>query len=82
LDSTSRSVVSSLHLKRNATLRLEGIAGISATDVWAVGFAKENWDGTSCGIVTSPAVGQLKGMATLGNGTVVIVSSGVTILEK
>ena len=38
----------------NATTSLTAIAAISASDIWAVGFAIENWNGTSWSIVTSP----------------------------
>jgi hypothetical protein len=35
----------------------------------------EHWDGTSWSIVSSPAVGELAGVAALSDGTVVAVSN-------
>jgi hypothetical protein len=64
---------------------LNAIAAISASDIWAVGTTGiENWNGTSWSLLTFPSgvSGALNAAAALGDGTVVIVSSGGTILEN
>jgi hypothetical protein len=81
-DGTSFSVVSSPDPFPNGTTSLQGIAAISANDIWAVGFAAEHWDRTSWSIITTPSgVYGLDAVAALGDGTVVVVSGG-TILEN
>ena len=61
---------------------LNGTAAISANDIWAVGFAAEQWNGTSWSIITTPGpgVGQLDGVTVLSDGTVVAVSNEGYIL--
>jgi hypothetical protein len=84
-DGTSWSIVPSPNPNvKNPTVgsRLNGIAAISANDIWAVGFndaatLTEHWDGTSWKIVNSPNPGDLEnrfsGVTALGDGTVAAV---------
>lgn len=78
-DGTSWSIVSSPNPNSNVTSILEGIAAISANDIWAVGNAagwfSEHWDGTSWSIVNNRTAGELFGVTALSNGTVVAVGS-------
>jgi hypothetical protein len=63
--------------------QLEGIAAISATDIWAVGFSEgstltEHWDGKSWKVIKSPNPGQsnfLAGVTALSDGTVAAVGN-------
>jgi hypothetical protein len=69
----------------NAAGNLQAIAAISANDIWAVGTTGiEDWNGTTSSFVTFPSgvSGTLDAVAALSDGTVVIVSSGGTILEN
>jgi hypothetical protein len=78
-DGTSFKVVPSPDPKPNATLRLQGIAAISTSDIWATGSTGiEHWDGSSWSLVSAPGGA---GVTALGDGTVVVVSGG-TILEN
>jgi hypothetical protein len=69
---------------------LVGVAAVSANDIWSVGSIDgdqtltEHWDGTSWTIVTIPSgiSGELDALAALSDGTVVLVSSGGSILEN
>jgi len=70
---------------------LSGIAAVSATDIWAVGYTTdpntglqrtltEHWDGTSWSVIASPNAtstgsGTLAGVTALSNGTVVAVGT-------
>jgi hypothetical protein len=61
--------------------RLNGIAAISANDIWAVGTNEdatltEHWDGTRWRVINSPSPGQsnsLSGVTALSDGTVAAV---------
>jgi len=62
---TSWSVVSSPNVGSDDVLN--GVAVVSATDIWAVGYANnesqtliEHWNGTSWSVVSSPNVGTFK----------------------
>jgi hypothetical protein len=78
-DGTKFSVVSSPDPKPNATLNLEGVAAVSANNIWAVGTTGiENWNGTSWSLVSTTFGAAV---SALSDGTVVVVSSG-TILEN
>jgi len=62
---------------------LNGIAAVSANDIWAVGGATgvgpitEQWDGTSWAILPTPAgVNALNGVTALSDGIVVAVGVG------
>jgi hypothetical protein len=63
--------------------RLNGIAAISANDIWAVGTNEnstltEHWDGKSWRVVNSPNPGQsnsLSGVTALSDGTVAAVGN-------
>jgi hypothetical protein len=70
----SWSVVPSPIARTNTSSGLDGIAAVSATNVWAVGTTEiaENWDGTSWNMVPS-GVTSLTGLSALGDGTVVAV---------
>src|SRR5262249_36987869 len=65
---------------------LEGIAAISANDIWAVGVTSsgtltEHWDGKNWKIVASPSPGQnnqLLGVTALSDSTVAAVGSQVS----
>jgi hypothetical protein len=81
-DGTKFSLVPSPDPKPGATVYLSGIAAISASDIWAVGFAIEQWNGTSWSIIASPAVGQLQGVTALSDGTVTAVSNQGYILQN
>jgi hypothetical protein len=64
---------------------LRSIAAISTNDIWAVGTTGiEHWNGASWSLLTFPSgvSGELAAVAALSDGTVVIVSSGGTILEN
>ncbi len=72
--------------------RLNGVAAVSASDVWAVGSSTtssgvgqtltEHWNGTSWNVVTSPNVGtssnQLNGVAAVSASDVWAVGSSIT----
>jgi hypothetical protein len=85
-DGTNWSIVSSPDPNRNIGYNLQGIAAISASDIWAAGTVGiENWNGTSWSLVSpvpSGVSGALDAIAALSDGTVVIVSSGGAILEN
>jgi hypothetical protein len=85
-DGTSWSTVSSPDPNRHIGYNLQGIVAISAGDIWADGSVGiENWNGTSWSIVSdapSGVSGALGAAAALSDGTVVIVSSGGTIIEN
>jgi hypothetical protein len=85
-DGTSWSIVPSPNPNGKNPIQgsqLEGIAAISATDIWAVGFNEgstltEHWDGTSWKVVNSPNPGQsnfLAGVTALSDGTVAAVGN-------
>jgi hypothetical protein len=85
-DGTSWSIVPSPDPDKNTpqqSSKLEGIAAISATDIWAVGFNQgatltEHWDGMNWKIVNSPNPGQnnqLFGVTALSDGTVAAVGT-------
>jgi hypothetical protein len=81
---TSWSQVGSSDPNAQHFYNLAGIAAISASDIWAAGTVGiENWNGTSWSIVSTPSgVGDLHGVATLSDGTVVVVSSSGAIIEN
>jgi hypothetical protein len=68
---------------------LAGIAALSASDIWAVGYTTdpsgiqrtlaEHWDGTSWSVITSPnatsSSNSLNGVTALSGGTVVAVGT-------
>jgi hypothetical protein len=82
-DGTSWSIVASPNPAPGANSNVQGIAAISANDIWAVGSigaAKtltEHWDGTSWSIIPSPSPAanqnELFAVTALGDGTVVAV---------
>jgi hypothetical protein len=88
-DGTSWSIVSSPDPTNSPCLDsfLNGIAAISASDIWAVGLnatnlggqatLTEHWNGTSWKIINSPNPGNFKnalfGVSTLSDGTVAAV---------
>jgi hypothetical protein len=83
-DGTSWSIVSSPNPNKNnpqQSAKLDGIAAISANDIWAVGTngnstLTEHWDGTRWRVINSPNPGQsnsLAGVTALSDGTVVAV---------
>ena len=88
-DGTSWSIVSSPAPTKSSCLdsSLRGIAAISVSDIWAVGFndtnlggwgtLTEHWNGTSWKIIGSSNPGNFKnalfGVSTLSDGTVVAV---------
>jgi hypothetical protein len=89
-DGTSWSFVSSPNPTPSPGLfgTLDGIAAISANDIWAVGERNtssgpatltEHWDGTSWTIISSPNPGtasnSLFGVTALSDGTVVAVGT-------
>jgi hypothetical protein len=85
-DGTSWSIVSSPDPNSNNPIhgsRLNGIAAISANDIWAVGTNEnstltEHWDGMSWKVINSPNPGQsnsLSGVTALSDGTVAAVGS-------
>jgi hypothetical protein len=85
-DGTSWSIVPSPNPNLMSPIQgsqLEGIAAISAIDIWAVGFNEgstltEHWDGKSWKVVNSPNPGQsnfLAGVTALSDGTVVAVGN-------
>ena len=62
---------------------LEGIAAVSANDIWTVGGATtvgpiiENWDGTNWTILATPSgIGGLNGVTARSDGIVVAVGVG------
>ena len=83
---TSWSQVGSPDPNPKIGYNLRAIAAISASDIWAAGTVNiEHWDGTSWSIVSaapSGVSGALHAVAALSDGTVVIVSSGGTIIEN
>jgi hypothetical protein len=85
-DGTSWSQVGSPDPNAQHFYNLAGIAAISASDIWAAGAVGiENWNGTSWSLVSaapSGVSGALGAVAALSDGTVVIVSSGGTIIEN
>ena len=78
-DGTSWSIVPSPNPNTRGSSFLEGIAAVSANDIWAVGVGAgtvtEHWDGTSWSIIPSPRPGELFGVTALSDGTVVAVGS-------
>jgi hypothetical protein len=82
-DGTSWSIVASPNPNPTGPSTLNGIAAISANDIWAVGSIgvnktiTEHWDGTSWSIVHSPNPAQnqneLFGVTALSDGTVAAV---------
>jgi hypothetical protein len=82
-DGTSWSIVTSPNPDPTGPSNLDGIAAISANDIWAVGnigAAKtltEHWDGTSWSIIPSPSPAgnqnQLFAVTALSDGTVAAV---------
>jgi len=88
-DGTSWTIVASPNIpSSNATSILNGIAAVSANDIWAVGdftdssgthTLTEHWDGTSWSIIPSPngtgAASALGGVAATSSGTVVAVGA-------
>jgi hypothetical protein len=92
-DGTSWSVVPSPNPNggsTNGNNLLSGIAAVSATDIWAVGYTTdpntgiqrtltEHWDGTTWSVIASPnatsASNTLAGATALSSGTVVAVGT-------
>jgi hypothetical protein len=82
-DGTSWSIVASPNPNPGGSSYLDGIAAISANDIWAVGgiglpkTLTEHWDGTSWSIIPSPSPAQnqnqLFGVTALSDGTVAAV---------
>jgi hypothetical protein len=88
-DGTSWSIVTSPNPNLGGPSTLQGIAAISANDVWAVGTSggagvvpsektlTEHWDGTSWSIIPSPSPAQdqneLDAVTALSDGTVAAV---------
>jgi hypothetical protein len=86
-DGTSWTIVPSPNVSPSNTSNfLTGIAAVSATNIWAVGYytnstgthtLTEHWDGTSWSIIPSPdgaaAASILSGVAATSTGTVVAV---------
>ncbi|HLJ91962.1 MAG TPA: hypothetical protein VKU02_02085 [Gemmataceae bacterium] len=86
-DGTSWTIVTSPNIAPSVTSNfLSGIAAVSATDIWAVGFytdstgthtLTEHWDGTSWSNVPSPngsgAASVLNGVAATNTGIIVAV---------
>jgi hypothetical protein len=81
-DGTSWSLISSP--APNPNVNLNGIAAISANDIWAVGInasneqtITEHWDGTSWSVIACPdpvaVLEDLGGVTALSDGTVVAV---------
>jgi photosystem II stability/assembly factor-like uncharacterized protein len=66
----------------NQSFGLQAVSAISASNIWAVGFDIENWNGTSWTSVSGvpSGVSGLDGVSTLSDGTVVVVSSSGAIL--
>jgi hypothetical protein len=79
-DGTSWSIVASPNPSMNTSSNLEGIAAVSANDIWAVGTAVENWNGTSWSIVSSPRGAYA--VTALSDGTVVAVTNAGSIWEN
>lgn len=84
---SSWSIVPSPNLA-NSHHFFHGVAAVSATDVWAVGYSLdgsflirslvEHWDGTSWSIVPSPNLNQLQGVAAISANDVWIVGYDFT----
>jgi hypothetical protein len=88
-DGTSWSIVASTNPDPSGPSDLDGIAAISANDIWAVGTSggafvvptaktlTEHWDGTSWSIIPSPSPAQdqnqLFAVTALSDGTVAAV---------
>src|SRR6516225_3734510 len=82
-DGTSWSIVASPNPNPGGSSSLDGIAAISANDIWAVGgiglpkTLTEHWDGTSWSIIPSPSPAanqnQLFAVTALSDGTVAAV---------
>jgi hypothetical protein len=82
-DGTSWSIVTSPNPNPGGSSGLDGIAAISANDIWAVGgigaakTVTEHWDGTSWSIIPSPSPAQnqneLSAVTALSDGTVAAV---------
>jgi hypothetical protein len=54
--------------------RFNGIAAVSANDIWAIGGSfTEHWDGTSWSLLSTPSGVDLNGITALSDGTVVAV---------
>ena len=66
----------------NQSFGLQAVSAISTSNIWAVGFDIENWNGTSWTSVSGvpSGVSGLDGVSTLRDGTVVVVSSSGAIL--
>jgi hypothetical protein len=89
-DGTSWSIVPSPNPNGKNPIqgsRLNGIAAISANDIWAVGTNEnstltEHWDGTQWRVINSPNPGSLgnglSGVTALSDGTVAAVGSQET----
>jgi hypothetical protein len=83
-DGTSWSVVPSPNPNPQGNNSLDEIAGVSGSDIWAVGFRlggpfTERWNGQSWTIVSTPSgVLSLGGMSALSSGTVVAVGQGTS----
>jgi hypothetical protein len=80
----SWNVVPSPIARTNISSGLDGIAAVSANNVWAVGTTEvaENWDGTSWNVVPAPSgVRALTGLSALSDGTIVAVD-GDTIVSN
>jgi hypothetical protein len=86
-DGANWTIVPSPNVTNSSQNALTGVAGVSATDVWAVGYSLtsnnktliEHWDGKKWGIVPSPNVGSygnwLTGVAALAPNDVWAVGS-------
>jgi hypothetical protein len=60
-------------LSNNVSSRFDGIAAVSANNIWAVGSFTEQWNGTSWSLVNTPSGANLLGITALSDGTVVAV---------
>jgi hypothetical protein len=78
-DGASWNILNSPNPNTSGSSFLEGIAVISANNIWAVGAGggtvTEQWDGTTWSIIASPRPGELFGVTALSDGTVVAVGS-------
>ena len=79
---TSWTVVPSPNPDSRGTSIFEGIAAVSASNIYAVGGAAdgafiEHWNGTSWSLLNTPSgVSGLNGVTALSDGTVVAVGEG------
>lgn len=75
-------------LPNNVSSRFDGIAAVSASNIWAIGSFSEHWNGTSWSLVNTPSGVGILGITALSDGTVVAVggscnpSCSAVILEN